>query len=170
MAWGSPISARRASRRSNCRSGQNRSPRSSASARGSGEPQKKEVAGQGVAAATIKVIVRAHIRYAGTDTALVVKAGSLAAMKRAFEAAHKARFGFIDRSKQIVVEAVSVEAVGGGANFKERRHGGTEHTRPPHQMTRFFSQGRWHDAGVYLRNKDDGTPGLDPGCRIDRKS
>src|SRR5579862_3319401 len=131
-----------------------------------GGAAKKEVAGQGVAAATIKVIVRAHIRYAGTDTALVVKAGSLAAMKRAFEAAHKARFGFIDRSKQIVVEAVSVEAVGGGANFKERRHGGTEHTRPPHQMTRFFSQGRWHDAGGYLRNKDDGTPGLDPGCRM----
>ncbi len=49
-----------------------------------------------------------------------MKAGSLAAMKRAFEAAHKARFGFIDRTKQIVVEAVSVEAVGGGAKFKER--------------------------------------------------
>jgi 5-oxoprolinase (ATP-hydrolysing) len=131
-----------------------------------GGAAKKEVAGQGVAAATIKVIVRAHIRYAGTDTALVVKAGSLVAMKRAFEAAHKARFGFIDRSKQIVVEAVSVEAVGGGAKFKERRHGGAEHTRPPHQTTRFFSQGRWHDAGVYLRNYDDGKPGLKPGCRM----
>ena len=41
-------------------------------------------------------------------------------MKRAFEKAHKARFGFIDRSKQIVVEAVSVEAVGGGAKFDEK--------------------------------------------------
>ncbi len=60
----------------------------------------KEVAGQGVPAAKIKVIVRAHIRYAGTDTALVVPAGSLAAMTRAFERAHKARFGFVDRSKQ----------------------------------------------------------------------
>jgi 5-oxoprolinase (ATP-hydrolysing) len=127
---------------------------------------KKEVAGQGVPAAKIKVIVRAHIRYAGTDTALVVKAGSPAAMKRAFEAAHKARFGFIDRSKQIVVEAVSVEAVGGGAKFRERRYTGAEHTRPPHQMTRVFSQGRWHDAGVFLRNNDDGTSALDPGCRM----
>ncbi len=41
-------------------------------------------------------------------------------MKRAFETAHKARFGFIDRTKQIVVEAVSVEAVGGGAKFREK--------------------------------------------------
>ena len=35
---------------------------------------KAEVAGQGVPTAKIKVIVRAHIRYAGTDTALVVTA------------------------------------------------------------------------------------------------
>ena len=40
--------------------------------RGSGETAKAEVAGQGVPAAKIKVFVRAHIRYAGTDTALVV--------------------------------------------------------------------------------------------------
>ena len=71
-------------------------------------------------AGKIKVIVRAHIRYAGTDTALVVTAGALPAMKRAFETAHKARFGFIDRTKQIVVEAVSVEAIGGGAKFNEK--------------------------------------------------
>src|SRR4051794_408248 len=38
-----------------------------------GKDAKAEVAGQGVTANSIKVIVRAHIRYAGTDTALVVK-------------------------------------------------------------------------------------------------
>ena len=37
----------------------------------------KEVAGQGVAADKIKIHVRAHIRYAGTDTALIVDAGTL---------------------------------------------------------------------------------------------
>ena len=87
-----------------------------------GKDAKAEVAGQGVPAAKIKVIVRAHIRYAGTDTPLVVEAGTLAKMKSAFEKAHKARFGFIDRAKQLVVEAVSVEAVGGGAKFRERKH------------------------------------------------
>ena len=85
-----------------------------------GREAKAEVAGQGVPTAKIKVFVRAHIRYAGTDSALVVGAGALPAMKRAFEKAHKARFGFIDRSKQMVVEAVSVEAVGGGAKFNEK--------------------------------------------------
>ena len=42
-----------------------------------GKDVKNEVAGQGVPAAKIKVIARAHIRYAGTDTALVVEAGPL---------------------------------------------------------------------------------------------
>ena len=114
----------------------------------------KEVAGQGVPAAKIKVLVRAHIRYAGTDTALVVPAGSLAAMTRAFERAHKARFGFVDRSKNMVVEAVSVEAVGGGATFRERA-GKLTRCKPPKaaRRTRFFSGGEWHQANVYTRDQ-----------------
>jgi len=126
-----------------------------------GRETKAEVAGQGVPAAKIKVIVRAHIRYAGTDTALIVNAGSLAAMKRAFETAHKARFGFIDRSKQIVVEAVSVEAVGGGARFKEKAGKASRSRLPaPARTTRFFSAGEWHAANVYTRDQ------LKPGCKV----
>src|SRR5689334_6578721 len=119
-----------------------------------GKDVKNEVAGQGVAAARIKVIVRAHIRYAGTDTALVVGAGTLPAMTRAFEKAHKARFGFIDRSKQMVVEAVSVEAIGGGAKFSERAGKRTRGRLPtPVSRTRFFSGGAWHGANVYTRGQ-----------------
>src|SRR5262249_2926215 len=90
-----------------------------------------EVAAQGVAPKKIKLHISAHTRYAGTDAPLIVSAGSftptsnkrrqalasLTKMKSAFEAAHKAQFGFIDRSKALVVEAVSVEAVGRGARF-----------------------------------------------------
>src|SRR5436190_1635891 len=73
-----------------------------------GDEARREVVEQGVAADAIEVLIRAHIRYAGTDTALVVPAFSascpgtsatqarptLPAMRSAFEAAHKARFGF----------------------------------------------------------------------------
>jgi 5-oxoprolinase (ATP-hydrolysing) len=119
-----------------------------------GREANAEVAGQGVPTPRIKVFVRAHIRYAGTDSALVVSAGALPAMKRAFEKAHKARFGFIDRSKQMVVEAVSVEAVGGGAKFSERA---VQRARgklpPPARRTQFFSAGQWHKANVYTRDQ-----------------
>jgi len=134
----------------------------------------EEVAGQGVAVAKITLPVRAHIRYAGTDTPLIVDAGtsypplkgkvklsSLQAMKSAFERAHKARFGFIDRSKELVVEAVSVEAVGGGATFTERARK-TKRTKlpAPARRTRFFSGGKWRRAMVYTREA------LAPGHKV----
>jgi len=126
-----------------------------------GKETKAEVAGQGVAAHKIKVYVRAHIRYAGTDTALVVAAGSLPAMKRAFEKVHRARFGFIDRAKQMVVEAVSVEAVGGGAKFGEKPARRSHTALPkPALRTRFLSGGVWHKADVYTRDQ------LKPGARV----
>ena len=46
-----------------------------------GKDVKAEVAGQGVPAGKIKTIMRAHIRYAGTDTALIIDAGPLPKMK-----------------------------------------------------------------------------------------
>ncbi len=126
-----------------------------------GKAVKDEVAGQGVPVRGIKVIARAHIRYAGTDTALVVEAGTITAMTRAFEKAHKAQFGFIDRTKQLVVEAVSVEAIGGGAKFRERALKTTRGKLPsPARRTRFFSDGKWHKAAVYIRDQ------LRPGHKV----
>ncbi|MCW5683936.1 MAG: hydantoinase B/oxoprolinase family protein [Pseudolabrys sp.] len=121
----------------------------------------REVASQGVPAKSVKCIVRAHLRYAGTDTALTVNAGTAKQMQTAFEKAHKARFGFIDRSKEIVVEAVSVEAIGGGARFREKKKTARRAPAPkPARKTRFFSGGQWHRAGVHTRDQ------LKPGMRI----
>ncbi|MGE0565094.1 MAG: hydantoinase B/oxoprolinase family protein, partial [Pseudolabrys sp.] len=126
-----------------------------------GREARDEVAGQGVPAGKIKVIARAHIRYAGTDTALIVTAGPLGTMKSAFEKAHKARFGFIDRSKQLVVEAVSVEAIGGGATFRETPVRARRGRLPaPARRTRFYSGGEWHKANVYTRDQ------LKPGAKV----
>jgi len=119
-----------------------------------GKDVRAEVAGQGVPAGKIKIFIRAHVRYAGTDTALVVEADMLAAMTRAFEKAHKARFGFIDRNKQLMLEAVSVEAVGGGAKFRERVGKTSRGKLPtPARRTRFFSAGEWHNANVFTRDQ-----------------
>ena len=113
-----------------------------------------EVSGQGVPAADIAIHVRTHIRYAGTDTALVVQAGSIAAIKSAFEAAHLSRFGFIDESKQLVVEAVSVEAVGGGVTHDEPELATSSSALPaPARRTRFYSSKSWHDAAVFTRDQ-----------------
>ena len=56
-----------------------------------------------------------HLRYEGTDTPLPVdfSDASLDGARKAFEAAHKAQFGFVYEGKTIVVEAVAVEASDG---------------------------------------------------------
>ncbi|HYD97751.1 MAG TPA: hydantoinase/oxoprolinase family protein, partial [Alphaproteobacteria bacterium] len=141
-----------------------------------GGEARAEVLGQGVEEDALVTHVRAHIRYAGTDTTLEVNAfsaqggrsiaGSARAMgmqglQDAFERAHKARFGFIDRSKALVVEAVSVEVVGGGAVASEPRSAAPGSRLPePAQRTRFYSDGAWRDAVVYRREQ------LAPGHRV----
>ncbi len=82
-------------------------------------------------------------------------------MKSAFEAAHASRFGFIDESKELVVEAVSVEAVGGGTKFTEPTYALTRTALPsPTRTTRFYGGGSWHDAAVFARTQ------LAPGHRV----
>ena len=112
-----------------------------------------EVESQGVEPANVKVHRRAQLRYAGSDTTIEVKLASPAAMRRAFETAHKARFGFIDKSKALVVESVSAEAVGGAARFVEQaRPEAAGGSVAPARTTTFFSKGVWREAGVYLRD------------------
>ncbi len=111
-----------------------------------------EVAGQGVPREAIKIHRRAQLRYSGSDTTIEVPLTTPAAMRRAFESAHKSRFGFIDRDKAIVIEAVSVEAVGGSARLAERAYPAPSSAPPvPARATRFFSHGAWREADVFLR-------------------
>ncbi|HEY6256270.1 MAG TPA: hydantoinase B/oxoprolinase family protein [Xanthobacteraceae bacterium] len=130
-----------------------------------------EVIGQGISQAAVTVHLSAHLRYAGTDTALAVNAGlissqaatlaTLAEMKSSFEAAHAARFGFVDPAKEIVVEAVSVEAVGGGAKFRESVLPlGAQALPAPTRITRFYSGGAWHEAAIFTRAQ------LAPGQKV----
>ena len=110
-----------------------------------------EVAGQGVGKGDIAIHVRAHVRHAGADTTIAVKAGAHAAMQTAFQAAHKARFGFADETKALVVEAVEVEAVGGRAKFEEASADEQPGEPIKSESTRFFANGKWRDAIVVRR-------------------
>ncbi len=110
-----------------------------------------EVSGQGVPQGDIEILIRAHVRYAGTDTAIAVPAGAAEAMKAAFQTAHKARFGFMDEAKPLVIEAVEVEAIGGGAKFEEASAPETAGEPAVAETTRVFSKGQWHDAAIVRR-------------------
>lgn len=110
-----------------------------------------EVLAQGIAEADITVSRQAHLRYAGTDTALAVPFGSLAAMVAAFEEAHRTRFGFIDETNEIAFDALFAEAIGGGGSIAEDETDAAERAASAARATRFYSQGNLHEAGIYLR-------------------
>jgi 5-oxoprolinase (ATP-hydrolysing) len=112
-----------------------------------------ELLEQGVEPDDIDVFRRVHVRYGGTDTALVVALGTVPEIVAAFEAAHRARFGFIDPSKVLVIEAISAEAVGGGSEIVEADALLTKGEATPATTTRFFSQGEWWQAPVYRRDE-----------------
>ncbi|MBX8783496.1 5-oxoprolinase [Ochrobactrum sp. GRS2] len=116
-----------------------------------------ELTAQGVEEQVITKHLRAHIRYAGTDTVLSIEATypaiDVASRLRAeFEAAHKRRFGFIAENKALVIDAVELETVGGGAGEGEAAGNIGEATEAQaDRQTRFYSQGAFHDAAVVVR-------------------
>ena len=121
----------------------------------------EEVASQGVDRAAVEQRRHVHVRYDGTDTALVVPAGDLAAIQRDFEAGYRQRFAFLMPGRSLVIEAVSVEAIGAG-----ERHAApagtaepTPHTPEADARVRMHS-GSWLDAGLFVREN------LRAGARI----
>jgi 5-oxoprolinase (ATP-hydrolysing) len=78
---------------------------------------RQELERQGVDSGEIAVSAQAHLRYAGTDSALPIPLASLRGMRALFEIAHQQRFGFISPEKDIEIEAIEVEAKGGGTDM-----------------------------------------------------
>jgi 5-oxoprolinase (ATP-hydrolysing) len=70
-----------------------------------------QMGGDAASAHRIALRQRVHLRYEGTDSALVVPWGDQAELVAGFEMAYRQRFAFLMQGKALVVEAVSVEAV-----------------------------------------------------------
>ena len=118
-----------------------------------GEAARAQLQAQGVAPARITLVERVHLRYEGTDSALVVLAGDLAGMTAQFEQAYKRRYSFLMPARALIVEAVSVEAIGQSDAPAEQVVATTTPSgeAAPQDTVRMYSVGRWHDTGVYAR-------------------
>ncbi|MEU5435936.1 hydantoinase B/oxoprolinase family protein [Streptomyces sp. NPDC020719] len=105
---------------------------------------------------------RVLLRYAGTDASLPVALAEAPAMKAAFEREHRARYAFT-MDKPLVVEAVSVEAV--GAAGPHGAHEADVYARegaagPPAHIDMFVS-GQWRPTPLHRRAD------LRPGDAVD---
>ncbi len=121
---------------------------------------------------------RVHVRYEGSDAALVVSypagdtdtADVTARIVAGFEVAYRQRFAFLMQGKGLIVEAVSVEAVIAGDAPEEPQHA----MNPPRDLqacgavrerVRMYSGGEWVHAALVVR--EDLRPGdVIPGPAI----
>ncbi len=140
-----------------------------------------DLTAQGFADAALTTVVRAEIKFAGSDTPLVVPFGPAATMRDAFEALHRLRFGFFAEDKPLVVETLEAEAVAASGQTPSSVAGGTTDS-PPAAATRLPVRmaGTDHDTCVYRRAdfgpgatvdgpaiilEDTGTTVVEPGWR-----
>ncbi len=102
----------------------------------------------------ISLIRRVHLRYEGTDTALIVLFDTVLSMQQQFEAAYRKRYSFLMQSRALIVEAVSVEAIGKSDAPLEsvepapRRVSGLM----PSAVVPMYSGGKWRQTNLYQRS------------------
>ncbi len=108
-----------------------------------------EITRQGVSEAALER--RAHIRYLGTDTALVVAFDPEDGIADRFAAAHERRFGFASPDKALVVEALSVELAGGAEPLDEPEAALADGQPEPDSHGRMLCDGAWREVPIFAR-------------------
>ncbi len=107
------------------------------------------VSKQGVPDEHISVEPQVHIRYEGTNSTIHVPFG-VSSIRTEFESLHRRRFGFTMPQRNIIVEAIVVEAVGKSVVLSERTSKSSIQ-REPIGRKRIFTGGEFCDANIYRR-------------------
>jgi 5-oxoprolinase (ATP-hydrolysing) len=114
-----------------------------------------EMRAQGVPEDRIAVLRRLHLRYEGTDTAMIVDFGTMDEVVAAFEAAHAQRFGFASPDKPMIIEAVAIEVVGAAEAVEDPVVAPALARAPdavaPRARVRARMAGAWHETPVIDR-------------------
>ncbi|MEO1603053.1 MAG: hydantoinase/oxoprolinase family protein, partial [Pseudomonadota bacterium] len=113
-----------------------------------------EVEGQGVPADSISLVQTLMLKVKGTDTALPILFGTLEDLRDRFSMQHRQRFGFEVGDADLVIEAVSSEAIGRAADLAEptqTTEDRAEDAYPTAITAPLFHDGAWQDARFVQR-------------------
>ncbi|MBD1843382.1 hydantoinase B/oxoprolinase family protein [Cyanobacteria bacterium FACHB-63] len=129
-----------------------------------------EISAQGIPDDRIQVLHKAHLRYMGTDSTLLVDFDRAETMRTQFEEIYHQRYGFTMPDKGLIIEAVSVEAFSAEYNSEGTAQAPslTElnlplgRTEPLSAIAtvQIYTKGDWHETPIYRRQD------LRPGDRI----
>ena len=113
---------------------------------------KEELAQQSVQPIAIETRQRVHLKYDGTDSALLVNLDSTQQMQEQFEAKHQQQYGFVAEGKSLVVEAVSIELVAQTQTADEPKLVRQSADSPQLvDHVKIYTADDWHETPVYQR-------------------
>lgn len=113
-----------------------------------------EVEAQGVSARDIDLAPVMMLKVEGTDTALPIPFGREQDMRATFNTAHAQRFGFAPGDRPLVIEALSMEAIGRAADLSEPVFPVAERPEdayPTALTAPIYAGGTWADARFVRR-------------------
>jgi len=125
-----------------------------------------ELIAQGEPSDRIRVVRKVMLRYQGTDTALPVDwpetadgtaASCLGILRKGFEASYLQRFAFLLEGRTLVVDSAVIEALGPAGDarvsFAPPPASGPDLPAPVAERVQMFTEGRWHEAPLVLRDR-----------------
>jgi 5-oxoprolinase (ATP-hydrolysing) len=114
---------------------------------------RNEILQQNILESQLSTIKKVHVRYEGTDTALLLSVDSASAMQNEFENAHRQRFGFIVKERSLLIEAVSVETIGATDTTidPELPMTNNEKESEAENQIHMYVDGVWKDLNLYKR-------------------
>ncbi len=106
-----------------------------------------EVEAQGAQAPDLRL--RAHLRYDGSHQSLEVAFGTIDAMRAAFEAVHRQRFGFTSPERAVLFDMLAAEAIGAAPDVPDNvapAGDGAARAQVP-----LYAGGAWREVPLYAR-------------------
>jgi len=111
-----------------------------------------EVAAQGIAPDAIRTEYRAFLRHKGSHQALELDFGTEADLRDRFKAAHKARYGFDGGDRELIFEALAVEAIGTASRIPDVTQEMTTARATPLDHVQTVLGGEAHQVPLYDRH------------------
>jgi 5-oxoprolinase (ATP-hydrolysing) len=118
------------------------------------ETARAELINQGVPQESIRTVRRVHLRYDGTDSALIIIFGTRSEMVQRFETEYRKRYSFLMPDRKLMVEAVSVEAIGVSEAPPKAAVEHPQHRRSPQpaEIVEMHTDGTSHRTPVFRRD------------------
>lgn len=115
-----------------------------------------ELSAQSVSSLELQIKSQLRLRYEGTDTALAVAwdiGAEIATIRANFEKAYQHRFSFLMADKNIVIEAISVEAIAGGDSITPANQTSKSATAKEIEKVAMWVDAKWQEVPLYVYEK-----------------